>query len=55
MCVCVCVCVCGCVCVHAALSISFHTFLLRHLKLSETHENSVCYCYTSIEITDQFL
>ena len=30
-------------------------FLYRHLKLSLSLENSVCYCYTSYEITDQFL
>ena len=33
----------------------FPTFLYRHLKLSETLEKSVCYCYTSYEMTDQFL
>ena len=32
-------------------SISFQTFLYRYLKF----ENSVCYCYTSYEVTDQFL
>ena len=36
-------------------SISFQTFLYRHLKLSLTLENSVCYCYISYEMTDQFL
>ena len=36
-------------------SISFQTFLYRHLKSSQTLENSVCYCYTSYEMTDQFL
>ena len=36
-------------------SISFQIFLYMHLKLSETLENSVCYCYTSYEMTDQFL
>ena len=30
-------------------------FLYRHLKLSQTLENSVCYCYTSYEMTGQFL
>ena len=35
-------------------SISFQTFLYRHLKLSWTLENSLCYCYTSYEMTDQF-
>ena len=30
-------------------------FLYRHLKLSKTLEKSVCYCYTSYEMTDQFL
>ena len=35
-------------------SISFQTILYRHLKLSKTLENSVCYCYTSYEMTDQF-
>ena len=29
--------------------------MYRHLKLSKTLENSVCYCYTSYEMTDQFL
>ena len=33
-------------------SISFQSFWYRHLKLSL--ENSVCYCYTSSEMTDQF-
>ena len=32
-----------------------HFFLYRHLKLSLTLENSVCYCYTSYVMTDQFL
>ena len=36
-------------------SISFQTFLYKHLNLSETLENSVSYCYTSYEMTDQFL
>ena len=36
-------------------SISFQTFLYRHLKLSYTLEHSVCYCYTSYEMTGQFL
>ena len=36
-------------------TISFKTFLYRHLKLSYTLENSLCYCYTSYEMTDQFL
>ena len=35
-------------------STSFQTFLYRHLELSYTLENSVCYCYTSYEMTDQF-
>ena len=35
--------------------ISFQTFLYRHLKFSYTLENSVCYCYTCYEMTDQFL
>ena len=30
-------------------------FLHRHLKLSCTLESSVCYCYTSYEMTDQFV
>ena len=34
-------------------SISFQTFLFRHLKLSDTLENSLCYCYRSYEMTDQ--
>ena len=29
--------------------------MYKHLKLSMTLENSVCYCYTSYEMTDQFL
>ena len=35
----------------------FNTTLIlyRHLKLSKTLENSVCYCYTSYEMTEQFL
>ena len=36
-------------------SISLQTFLYRHLKLSVTLENSLCYCYTSYKMTDQFL
>ena len=36
------------------LSISFQTFLYRHLKLSLTLESPLCYCYTSYEMTDQF-
>ena len=35
-------------------SISFKTFLKKHLKLSYTLENSVCYCNTSYGMTDQF-
>ena len=35
-------------------TISFQTFLFRHLKLSWTLEYLVCYCYTSYELTDQF-
>ena len=41
--------------IYVVHSISCQTFLYRHLKLSKTLENSVCYCYTSYEITDQFL
>ena len=40
---------------HVLHSISFHTFLYRHLELSQTLYNSVCYSYTSYEMTDQFL
>ena len=29
-------------------------FLYKHLKLSQTLENSACYCYTSYEMTDNF-
>ena len=36
-------------------SISLRTFLYRHLKWSQTLENSVCYWYISYEMTDQFL
>ena len=32
----------------------FQTFSFGHLKLSKTLENSLCYCYTSYEMTDQF-
>ena len=46
---------CVCVCVYVVHSISFQTFLYGHLELSWTLENSVCYCYTSYEMTDQFL
>ena len=35
--------------------ISFLTFLYWHLKLSYTLENSISYCYSSYEMTDQFL
>ena len=41
--------------IHVVHSISFQTFLYRHLKWSYAHENSPCYCYTSYEMTDQFL
>ena len=54
MCVCVCVCMCVCVCVCVVQSINFQTFLYKHLKLSKTLENSVCYCYTSYKMTEQF-
>ena len=33
----------------------FLDFLYRYLELSQTIESSVCYCYTSYEMTDQFL
>ena len=36
-------------------SICFQTSLYRHLKLSQTLGNSMCYCYTSYEMTDPFL
>ena len=36
-------------------SISFQTFLYRHLQLSSTLEHLICYCYTYYEMTDQFL
>ena len=36
-------------------SIRLQAFLYRHLKWSETLENSGCYCYTCYEMTDQFL
>ena len=38
--------------IYAMNSISSRTFLYRHLQLSETLENSVCYCYISYERTD---
>ena len=41
--------------IYVVPSISFQTFLHRHFKLSQTLENSVCYWYTSYEMTDQFL
>ena len=41
--------------IHVVNSISFQTFLYRHLKLSYTLENSVSYCLTSCEMTDQVL
>ena len=34
--------------------IGLQTFLYWHLKLLLPLENSVCYCYTSYEMTDQF-
>ena len=40
---------------YVGTSISFQTFLYTHLKLSYTLGNSVCYFYTSYEMTDQFL
>ena len=41
--------------IYVVHSISFQTFLHRHLKLSNTLENSLYYCNTSYEMTDQFL
>ena len=41
--------------IYVVPSISFQTFLYRHLKLSKTLQNSLCYCYTSYEMTAQFL
>ena len=38
---------------YMAHSIRFQNFLYRHLKLKL--ENSLCYCDTSYEMTDQFL
>ena len=35
--------------------ISFQSFLFRHLKLSKTLENSVCYYYKFYNKSDQFL
>ena len=43
------------ICIYVVHSISFQTFLDRHLNLSKTLENSPCYCYTSYEMTDQVL
>ena len=40
--------------IYVVPSISFQTFLYRHLKLSQTLGHSVCYCYISYEMTDQF-
>ena len=52
-----------CRCVHflwaystyVVYSISFRTFFGQAFKIVETLENSVCYCYTSYKMTDQFL
>ena len=41
--------------IYVVNSISFQTFLYEHLKLTKTLENSVWYCYTTYEMTDQFL
>ena len=41
--------------IYVVHSISFRTFLYRHLKLAETLENSVGHWYTSYETTDHFL
>ena len=41
--------------IYVVTSISFQTFLCRHLQLSLTLENSPCYCYTSYEMIDHFL
>ena len=49
------VCMCVDECVNVVHSISFQPFFYKHLNLSKTHDNSVCYCYTSYEMTDQFL
>ena len=40
--------------IYVVHSISYQTFLYGHLKLSWTLENSVCYCYTSYEMTNHF-
>ena len=41
--------------IYVVHSIDFQIFLDRHLKLSLTLKNSLCYCYTSYEMTDQLL
>ena len=35
-------------------TISFQTFFVRAFKIIVNFQNSVCYCYTSYEMTDQF-
>ena len=69
VCVCVCGCVCMCVCVCLCVNIYLYVytyirgeydkfpdfFSYGHLKLSLTLENSLCYRYTSYEMTDQSL
>ena len=40
--------------IYVVPSICFQTFLYKPLKLASTFKNSVCYCYTSCEMTDQF-
>ena len=41
-------------CIRGAFNKFRDFFLYGHLKLSWTLENSLCYCYTSYEMTDQF-
>ena len=41
--------------IYVVPSISFQTFLYRHLKLAQSLENAVCYCSTSYDLTNQFM
>ena len=44
-----------CIYIYVWHSKHFQSFLFRHLELSWTLENSVGYCYTSYEMSDQLL
>ena len=44
-----------CTCyIYVVHSIGFQTFLYRRSKLLKTLENSLCYCYTSYQMTNHF-